>query len=155
MDIDAVHGAITNYRLEAIETVTPSSSPETGESAGTSSSAAADTPPPSTTASAPSGSQSTLSPSLSSPDGEITTERAKEIALANVGGGTVTECKLDYENGRKVYEIKIVYGNTKYEMDVDAITGVISDYSAETINGSSGSKTDHDDDHDSDDDHDD
>ena len=76
---------------------------------------------------------------------EITMEQAKEIALAKTGGGTVTECKLDYENGRKVYEIKIVYGNTKYEMDVDTITGVISDYSSETIKDSSDRDDDHDD----------
>jgi len=155
MDIDAVHGAVTNYRLEAIETVTPSSSSETQAPSDTPAPLTTDTPPPATTIPPSSSLQSTPSPSTPSSNSDITTEWAKEIALAKVGGGTVTECKLDYENGRKVYEIKIVYGNTKYEMDVDAITGVISDYSAETINGSSGSKTDHDDDHDSDDDHDD
>lgn len=118
MDIDVVQGAITNYRLEAIEATTPSVSPETGEPADT-----------------------------SSPAAEVTAEKAKEIALAKVGGGTVTECKIDYENGRKVYEIKIMYGNTKYEMDVDAITGTISDYGVETVKGSSGS---HDNNHDHD-----
>jgi len=162
MDIDAVHGTVANYRLEAIETVTSSSSPEMQAPSDTSAPASAeppssttapattDTPPPAATTPPSSSSQSTPSSSTPSSNSEITTERAKEIALAKIGGGTVTECKLDYENGRKVYEIKIVYGNTKYEMDVDAITGAISDYSAEAINGSSGSKTDHDDDHDSD-----
>ena len=132
MDIDAVHGVVANYRLEAVETVMPSSAPEAQ--------APADTPAP-----APSGSQSTPNPPSSSPDGEITAEQAKEVALAKVGEGTVTECQLDYENGRKVYEIKIIHGNTKYEMDVDAITGAISDYSAETVKGSSDSDHDHDD----------
>lgn len=124
MDIDAA-GAVTNYRLETIEAATFPTSPETQ--------APSDSPAPATSPSAPSSKS------------EITTEQAKEIALAKVGGGTVTECKLDYENGRKVYEIKIVYGNTKYEMDVDTITGVISDYSSETIKDSSDRDDDHDD----------
>jgi len=154
MDIDAASGAVTNYRLETIEAATSPASPETQAPSDTPAPASADppsstttpattdTPPPATATPPSSGSQSTPSPSTPSSNSEITTERAKEIALTKVGGGTVTECKLDYENGRKVCEIKIVYGNTKYEMDVDAITGAISDYSAEAIKGSS------DDDHD-------
>ena len=142
MDIDAASGAVTNYRLETIEAATYPASPETQAPSDTPAPATTDMPPPATAPPPPSGSQSTPSPSTPSSNSEITTERAKEIALAKVGGGTVTECKLDYENGRKVYELKIVYGNTKYEMDVDAITGAISDYSAEAIKGSS------DDDHD-------
>jgi len=79
---------------------------------------------------------------------EITAESAKEIALTKTGGGTVIECKLDYENGREVYEIKIINKNTEYEMDIDVITGAVTDYSAEAIESSD----DRDEDHDSDDD---
>jgi len=64
---------------------------------------------------------------------EITAEKAQEIALAKTGGGTVVQCKLDYEHGRKVYEIEIVNGNTKYELDVCATDSQIYDYEQETI----------------------
>lgn len=63
---------------------------------------------------------------------EITADRAKEIALAKTGGGTVTECRLDYENGKKVYEIEIISGNTKYEMDVCVTDSQIYDYEVKT-----------------------
>jgi len=56
---------------------------------------------------------------------EITAARAKEIALARVGGGTVVECKLDYENGVRVYEVKIINGYTEYEIDVRVSDGSI------------------------------
>ena len=78
---------------------------------------------------------------------EITADEAKEIALAKTGGGTVTELKLDYEkNNRKVYEIEIINGNTKYCMDIDVLDSQIYDYEEETIktntqNSSSGSTT--------------
>ncbi|GHT09935.1 hypothetical protein FACS1894170_01320 [Planctomycetales bacterium] len=64
---------------------------------------------------------------------EISAERAKEIALAKTDGGTVVECGLDYEHGRKVYEIEIINGNTKYEMDVCVTDSQIYDYEQETI----------------------
>jgi uncharacterized membrane protein YkoI len=67
----------------------------------------------------------------SSPRAEIPPEIAQEIAVANVGGGTIVEFGIDYENGRQVYEIEIVYEGNKYEMDIDAITGEITEYSAQ------------------------
>lgn len=70
----------------------------------------------------------------------ITADKAKEIALAKTGGGTVTKCKLDYENGVKVYEIDIIKGNYKYEIDVRVSDGTIVKYEKE-----------YDDDHDDDD----
>lgn len=63
---------------------------------------------------------------------EITTERAREIALEKTGGGFVTECELDYEDGRKVYDIEIIDGYTKYKMEIDATDSQIYDYSQKT-----------------------
>ncbi|MBQ9882618.1 MAG: PepSY domain-containing protein, partial [Synergistes sp.] len=37
----------------------------------------------------------------------------------------------DYEHGRKVYECDILYGGRKYDIDVDALTGRIHEYSSE------------------------
>jgi uncharacterized membrane protein YkoI len=64
---------------------------------------------------------------------EITAERAKEIALAQTGGGIVTGYRLDYEHGGKVYEIDIVNGDTQYEIDVGAADSQIYKFEQRTI----------------------
>lgn len=58
----------------------------------------------------------------------ISYERAKEIALAKVGGGTVTEIELDRKNGQLVYEVEVKYNGMEYEIDVNAATGEILKY---------------------------
>jgi len=63
-----------------------------------------------------------------SAEAKISYERAKEIALATVGGGTVKEIELDRENGRLVYEVEVKYNGREYEIDIDAITGEIVKY---------------------------
>ena len=37
----------------------------------------------------------------------------------------IVKLHLDREDGRMVYEGKIIYNNTEYEFDIDAITGDI------------------------------
>lgn len=59
---------------------------------------------------------------------QISYERAKEIALAKIGGGTVREIELDREKERLVYEIEVRYNGMKYEIDIDAATGEILKY---------------------------
>lgn len=59
---------------------------------------------------------------------KISYERAKEIALAKVGGGTVKEIELDYENGRLVYEIEVKYNGMEYDIKIDAVTSEILKY---------------------------
>ncbi|ETT87351.1 PepSY domain-containing protein [Viridibacillus sp. FSL R5-0477] len=49
-------------------------------------------------------------------------EKAKQIALNNVGG-TVQKAKLDKSDG--VYEIEIINGTTEYDFEIDAKTGKI------------------------------
>lgn len=61
----------------------------------------------------------------------ITYEKAKEIALAYVGGGTVREMELDYEHGILVYEVEIKYNGIEYDVDVDAATGEIVKYKSD------------------------
>lgn len=60
---------------------------------------------------------------------EITAEKAKEIALSEVGGGTITRWKRDHKHHHKhrkqVYEIEIRYNGREYEIDIDAETGNI------------------------------
>lgn len=70
----------------------------------------------------------------------IGTARAKQIALAKSGGGKVVSIKQDTENGRIVYEGKIVKGKYEYEFDIDAKSGTVLDWDVDEI------ETDEDDD---------
>ena len=80
-----------------------------------------------------------------SAEAKISYERAKEIALAKVGGGTVKEIDLDYENGILAYEVEIKYNGIEYEVDVNATTGEVvkfkSDHSTHSSNNSTSSST--------------
>jgi uncharacterized membrane protein YkoI len=59
---------------------------------------------------------------------KISYERAREIALARVGGGVVREIDLDYERGRLVYDVEVRHNYREYEIKVDAATGEIVRY---------------------------
>jgi len=143
MDIDAISSDVMNYQVKEIG--------QTASAAPSDNQASTGVPAQSNSTVSPDSQKTPVAPS-SSAAAEITAEQAKSIALGVTGGGTVTECKADYENGRKVYEIKIISGNTKYEMDVDAISGAVTDYSAERTNTATVKHEDYDDDHDHDDD---
>lgn len=66
-----------------------------------------------------------------SAEATVTYEKAKQIALAKVGGGTVKEIELDYENGILIYEVEIKYNSVEYEVDVDASTGEVVKYNSD------------------------
>ena len=55
----------------------------------------------------------------------ISKEKAKQIMLNRVGGGTLVEFYFDYDDGIPVYEGKIINGNYEYEIDVNANNGYI------------------------------
>jgi len=60
--------------------------------------------------------------------------KAKSIALSRVRGAkdlNIVKLHLDREDGRMVYEGKIIYNNTEYEFDIDAITGDIVSWEEE------------------------
>lgn len=63
--------------------------------------------------------------------GYISADRAKEIALSKVPGARVTKCKLDTEDGVKIYEVELVKGRYEYEIEIDAKTGAITKYEKE------------------------
>ena len=58
----------------------------------------------------------------------ITPERAVEIALERVGGGTVHEVDHDFERGRAAWWIEIRHNGRVYEVKVDVQTGEIVDF---------------------------
>lgn len=61
---------------------------------------------------------------------------AKKTALARVSGAAekdIYEWELDYDDGRPEYEGKIIYGGSEYEFTIDATTGTVVEWDAETI----------------------
>lgn len=66
--------------------------------------------------------------------GGITADEAKELALDRVTGAAqenMWEFKPDTDNGRAVYEGKIVYGGMEYEFEIDAGTGEFLEWEQE------------------------
>ena len=61
-----------------------------------------------------------------------------------------TKAYLDWDNGRLVYEIEFYVGTVEYDMDVDAITGMVTDFSRENHGGFGGFDHDWDDPYDND-----
>ena len=65
----------------------------------------------------------------------LTLNQAKQAALDYAGvkanEATFTKAHRDYDDGREVYEIEFYVGNTEYDMDVDVLTGRITDFSVE------------------------
>ena len=59
----------------------------------------------------------------------ITADKAKEIALADAGvtaaEAVFLKARLDFDDGRMVYEVEFYSGNTEYDYDIDATTGAI------------------------------
>ncbi len=65
--------------------------------------------------------------------GTLTQDEALAKALQHVNlkkdqVDLVKKVELDYENGRKVYEVEFYKGGVEYEFDIDAETGAILDF---------------------------
>lgn len=65
----------------------------------------------------------------------VSLETAKASALAQVSGANDSHIKIyqDYDDGRIVYEGKIIYNNMEYEFEIDAATGNFLEWDAESI----------------------
>ena len=66
----------------------------------------------------------------------ITEASAKKTALAQVPGATeanIIKFKLDMDDGRWEYEGEIVYNNMEYDFTIDANTGSIIEWDAESV----------------------
>ncbi|MBQ3180769.1 MAG: PepSY domain-containing protein [Firmicutes bacterium] len=55
--------------------------------------------------------------------GEVKAAQAALARIAQATANDIKECKLDYDDGRAVYEIRIVFGGREYEAEIDAVTG--------------------------------
>ena len=60
---------------------------------------------------------------------------AKKLVLAKVSGATEKDMqmKLDHDDGRQVYEGKVIYNNIEYEFSIDANTGDFLEWSQESV----------------------
>nr|WP_297172839.1 PepSY domain-containing protein [uncultured Agathobaculum sp.] len=64
-----------------------------------------------------------------------TEAEARSIALAKVPGATQNDIRLylDNDDGRLQYEGTIIYQNMKYEFEIDAYSGAIREWDAESV----------------------
>ena len=71
-------------------------------------------------------------PSSGSSAGLIGEARAKDLALSHAGLSssqvTFAWTKLDWEDGRQVYEVEFYSGSKEYDYDIDAVSGQILSY---------------------------
>lgn len=88
-----------------------------------------------------------ITPSTSTSTGAVDEAKAQEIALAHAGvnaaDATITKSKLDYDDGRQVYELEWYANGAKYDYGVAVATGEIvnSGYEAKTVVGTGNSAT--------------
>lgn len=62
-------------------------------------------------------------------EGDITSEKAREIALERTGGGTIVKVEKEYKkDGRILYEVEVVNAGRKIDIEMDARTGGIVEY---------------------------
>lgn len=110
---------------------------------GTQADAATSTAGTATTPNAATPAQS--SPNTNTSTGAVSEAKAQEIALAHAGvkpaDATITKSKLDYDDGRQIYEIEWYANGAKYDYEIDVATGEVvkSDYEAKTVVGTSNS----------------
>ena len=61
---------------------------------------------------------------------------AKQTALGRVSGATekdIYDWEFDYDDGRPEYEGKIIYGGTEYDFTIDASSGAVVEWEAESV----------------------
>lgn len=100
-----------------------------------------------TTASGATTTPAQTTPNINTSTGAVDEAKAPEIALAHAGvkaaDATITKSKLDYDDGRQVYEIEWYANGAKYDYEIDAATGKIVsyDYDAENYTPSQSTNT--------------
>ena len=109
--------------------------------------APADSTQSDTTASGATTTPAQITPSTSTSTGAVDEAKAQEIALAHAGvnaaDATITKSKLDYDDGRQVYELEWYANGAKYDYEIAVATGEIvnSGYEAKTVVGTGNSAT--------------
>lgn len=94
-----------------------------------------------TTASGVTTTPTQTAPNTNTSTGAVDAAKAQEIALTHAGikaaDATITKSRLDYEDGRQVYEIEWYANGAKYDYEIAVATGEIvnSGYEAKTVVG--------------------
>ena len=100
-----------------------------------------------TTASGVTTTPAQTAPNANTSAGAVDEAKAQEIALAHAGikaaDATITKSKLDYDDGRQVYESEWYANGAKYDYEIAVATGEIvnSGYEAKTAVGTGSSVT--------------
>lgn len=65
----------------------------------------------------------------------VSIDTAKQTALSRVPGATASHIRIttDYDDGRMVYEGKIIYNAMEYDFEIDASTGNVTEWDVESI----------------------
>ncbi|RLP91980.1 hypothetical protein EAD89_09905, partial [Micromonospora sp. BL4] len=118
LGVNAANDSRSGGTALAAATVAPTAT----DAPETSGSPSAGTPSGTPTSGTPSGTPT----AGSAPAGAAVDEqRAGEIALARAGGGRIVEVEAEQENGRQVWSVEIVAGDTEHEVDVDRDNGSV------------------------------
>lgn len=88
--------------------------------------------------------QTSQKPAETSAQSEITLETAKSTALSDAGvnasDATFTKAVLDYDDGRKVYDIEFYTSTHEYDYEINAATGKIIKRDAEAFRVNQGTQ---------------
>ena len=142
------NGAKYDYEIAVATGEIVNSGYEAKTVVGTGNNAApADSTQPDTTASGATTTSVQTTPSTNASTGTVDEAKAQEIALAHAGvkaaDATITKSKLDYDDGRQVYEIEWYANGAKYDYEIAVATGEIvnSGYEAKTVVGTGNNAT--------------
>ena len=142
------NGAKYDYEIAVATGEIVNSGYEAKTVVGTGNNAApADSTQPDTTASGATTTPVQTTPSTKASTDTVDEAKAQEIALAHAGikaaDATITKSKLDYDDGRQVYEIEWYANGAKYDYEIAVATGEIvnSGYEAKTVVGTGNNAT--------------
>lgn len=129
--VDAVAGTVLNFDYDMESYFTPPVQTQTASSANsntqtqTASSANSNTQTQ-TQAPAQTQTQAALAVSI---------DTARQTALSRVPGATANNIRIvtDYDDGRMVYDGKIIYNNLEYDFEIDAATGTVTEWDVDSI----------------------
>ncbi|GAB1646053.1 PepSY domain-containing protein [Krasilnikovia sp. MM14-A1259] len=88
---------------------------------------------------APSRSDDSTSAPTAAPTaaGVVSIDTARAIALRATGGGRVTSIEAETEHGRAVWDVDVVAGGVRHDIDVDQATGAVTRHRVKGASGGS------------------
>ena len=118
----------TTQPASSQQTATAAAKPASSQQTATAAAKPASSQQTATAAAKPASSQQTATASSKI---KTTVARAKEIAVARVGGGTITEFSQDFDDRVPNYDVTIRHGNAEYDLEISAVDGSILSFDVE------------------------